>query len=230
MEGTWTARSVGSRGKPDARFFRDLVSKAIIYRRVETIVRQEGFPAYRANVVAYTVALLSHHYGGDLSLAYVWSRQDVSSALQAVVRGWAHLVFDQLTDSAGQRNVTEWCKKEECWEGVRQLAVDVLLDVPEVRDASSVDFGPEEGPAGPSIEEMHMISAAMDVEEETWYQMAEWGSGSRELTPAQIKLCYTMAEKASAKWVPEPTVTQAKHAALVLRRVNKRTSLLGATE
>jgi hypothetical protein len=214
--------------KPDARFFRDLISKAIIYKAVEVIARQEGFPAYRANVVAYTVSLLSDRYGSSLSLPFIWSRQDISPALRQTAKNWTHSVFDQLTESAGQRNVTEWCKKEECWEGVKGLDVEVPTDLPEVSAVASVDFDAEDAPSGPSLEDLGMVSAVMEVDGGTWRQVAEWGGGSRDLTAAQVKLCHTLAKKSAANWETVPTLAQAKQAILILRSVKKRTGLLDA--
>ena len=214
--------------KPDARFFRDLISKAIIYKAVEVIARQEGFPAYRANVVAYTVSLLSDRYGSSLSLPFVWSRQGISPALRQTVRNWTHEVFDQLTESAGQRNVTEWCKKEECWEGVKGLDVEVPMDLPELSAVASTGFDAEDEPSGPSLEDLGMVSAVMEVGGDTWRQIAEWGSGSRDLTAAQVKLCHALAKKSAANWETAPTLTQSKQAILILRSVKRRTGLLDA--
>jgi len=218
--------------KPDAEFFRDLVSKGIINKHVAVIARQEGFPAYRANVVAYTVALLAYHYGDRFNLGYVWAMQGVSPALDRLLRAWTHLVYDQITESAKGRNVTEWCKKEECWELMTDVGLETPDDLPELSARVTADGGSDadQTPTGPTLEDLDLIMAITEVEEDAWRMIAEWGSGSKELTAAQIKLAYSMAKKAHEEWETRPTINQAKQALLVLKTAKKKTSLLDMFE
>ena len=213
--------------KPDAPYFRELVAKAILFKRMTVIAREEGFPAYRANVVAYTMALLSYHYSEPFNLGYVWSMQGVSPKLGELMRSWSHAVYERITESAGQRNVTEWAKKEECWEGVTDLELEVPGDLPELSDKADVDSASEsDAPSGPSLEDLGLISAIMEVQQDAWRMIAEWGSGSKELTMAQVKLAYAMAKKSGENWEKVPTITQSKQALLILRTVKKKTSIL----
>ena len=43
---------------PDDDYYKDLIARAIIFKKAEKCARQHKFPSYRANVVTYTVALL----------------------------------------------------------------------------------------------------------------------------------------------------------------------------
>jgi len=108
--------------------------------------------------------------------------------------------------------------------------VSVPLDLPEVQDAPSADFDAEEKPSGPSVEDLGLVSAVMEIGEDLWRQIAEWGSGTRDLTPAQIKLCYALAKKAATDWESAPTLPQAKQAILVLHTVKKHTGMLDSLE
>lgn len=214
--------------KPDIAFFKDLVAKAIIFKHAAVIARQEGFPAYRANVVAYLVARIAQQFGEDFNLDRVWTMQAVSEELDRLMRAWSHQVYEQITESANGRNVTEWCKKEECWQGLVDLKMVAPDDLPELSaKATSLGDKAETGPAsGPSIEDLGLIAAVMEVEEDAWRMIAEWGSGSGELTKAQVTQAYTMARKASEQWEKVPTVGQAKQALIILRTAKKKTSLL----
>lgn len=220
------------RWKPDTVFFKELVAKAIIYKHATVVARQEGFPAYRANVVAYLVALLAERCGARFNLDYVWTMQGTSDELDQLMRRWSHLVYEQITESAAGRNVTEWCKKEECWEGVRGLVAEAPEGLPELSAASVsiADRGDDVAPSGPSIEDLGLVAAVMEVQEDAWRMIAEWGSGSGELTNAQVKLAYAFAKKASEQWERVPTVNQAKRALVILRTAKKRTSLLDMFE
>ena len=214
--------------EPDGTFFKDLVAKAIVYRRTEAIVREEGFPAYRANVVAYTIALLSSRVGGDFNFSYVWSMQSTSPALADTIRRWSHAVYDAIVESAHGRNVTEWCKSATCWNAIQALGIELPDSLPELgaRMASSDERDGVETDHGPSAEDLGLVGAIMEVPEEAWSLIAQWGSGSGQLTAAQVKMCYAMARKASAGWESVPTIGQAKQCLLILRTAKHKSSIL----
>lgn len=101
----------------DAAEFRRMIARGIIYKRAEKMIRKQ-FPAFQANVTAYTLSLLSNRLGARLDLDRIWNNQDISGALQAQISTWADEVNSILHRSAGGRMVSEWAKKPECWEGV----------------------------------------------------------------------------------------------------------------
>lgn len=217
---------------PDGRYFRDLVAKAILYKRMESIAREEGFPAYRANVVAYTIALLSHIAGDRVNLGYIWSMQGLSPALADTLRRWSHIVYDAIVESADGRNVTEWCKREACWEVIRELNGELPVALPELSEAgaASADREAGDGPGGPSLEDLALVGAIMEVPEEAWRLVAQWGSGRGLLTAAQVKMCHTMARKAEAGWESVPTLGQAKQCLLILRAARHKSGVLDQYE
>jgi hypothetical protein len=108
----------GKDWKPDETWYRELIAKAIIFKQATRIVRQEEFPAYKANIVTYLIAYLAFRSGSSLSLRQIWDNQRISGELETLLRAWSHRINDAITTSAGGRNVTEWCKKEECWEAI----------------------------------------------------------------------------------------------------------------
>ncbi len=217
--------------EPDAKFFKELVAKAIVFKDMTTVARQEGFPAYRANVVAYTVALLAHNYHERFNLQYVWAMQGISPELEQLLRDWSHRVFDQIVDSAGQRNVTEWAKKGQCWQGVRELRVETPSALRELSEKVG-SGGPDEPreASAPSLRDLGLITAVMELPTDSWRMIAEWGRESRELTAAQIKLAETMTTKAAADWERAPTLGQAKQGLLILKAAKKKTSILNTLE
>jgi hypothetical protein len=111
----------GADWKPDEDWYCELIAKAILFRQTERIARQEKFPAYKANIVTYLVASLSYRSGSELSLRYIWDNQKISNELEGLLRSWSHRISDAITATAAGRNVTEWCKKEVCWQAIREL-------------------------------------------------------------------------------------------------------------
>ncbi len=102
----------GKDWKPDEIWYRELIAKAILFKQATRIVRQEEFPAYKANIVTYLIAYLAYRSGTSLSLRQIWDNQKISSELESLLRSWSHRISDAITTSAGGRNVTEWCKKK----------------------------------------------------------------------------------------------------------------------
>ena len=109
-----------------------IIAKALLYRAVQKTIRGM-FPAFQANVTAYTVAVIAHRVGPGLDLDRVWLQQGVSSALREQIATWAREVNDVLHRTAGGRMVSEWAKKEECWDAVRtKRYTEAVVDVPEL--------------------------------------------------------------------------------------------------
>ena len=103
---------------PDLAEFKNLMAQAIIYRRAEKLIRS-AFQGFQANITAYTVSLIADRLGDRISLAAVWQRQGISDTFASLVLQWSKEVNDVLRTSAGQRIVSEWAKKEDCWTVVR---------------------------------------------------------------------------------------------------------------
>ncbi len=63
---------------PDAEWYRSFVAKMIVVPNgPKTSLRQRSFPAYQANIIAYTTALIADRMGPDLRYDVTWERQSV---------------------------------------------------------------------------------------------------------------------------------------------------------
>lgn len=215
---SFMARTKAERGKkwlPDADYYRDLVAQAILFRRVEKIVRDEAFPAYRANIVAYTVALISLRCGTDFRLNRIWQHQAVSDGLGDVIGQLSRVVYRQIIDSADGRNVTEWCKKDDCWSAVRSLAAEIADDFPELtHDERSVESPSASRTA--SVDDMLAASRVMDVSAQVWEELVRWGEATQMLTAAQVRLARQLRELAETAWEKAPTAALTKRASFLL--------------
>lgn len=118
---------------PDIAFYKQLVAKAILFKAVQKLVRPM-FPAFQANITTYTISLIAYRLGGSIDLEKIWLQQDISSQLKQQVRAWAVDVDRILHQSAAGRMVSEWAKKSECWDAVRDGRYSSpMSDIPEVR-------------------------------------------------------------------------------------------------
>jgi hypothetical protein len=114
---------------PDETYFRRLVAQAILFKRTEKIVQDLNLGGYRANVVTYTIALLAKLTDGGLDLEAIWKTQDIVPPLAKFLGVLAKKVHAIVISPPGNANITEWCKKEQCWNAVRGIKVDVPAGV-----------------------------------------------------------------------------------------------------
>ena len=98
----------------DRAYFERIVAKAILFRTAERVVQRQSFGGYRANIVTYTLALLSNEVSQRIDLTRIWRDQALSENLQLTIAELSHEVHRIITNPPSARNVTEWCKSEQC--------------------------------------------------------------------------------------------------------------------
>ena len=104
-------------------YFRNTIVIAILYKCLDKLVpRQEWYEkGYKANIVVYTLSYF--HYlirtqfdGSELNMRYIWDKQRVPEEIEEEFIKLTKFVFEYITDEKRPiTNVTEWCKKEQCW-------------------------------------------------------------------------------------------------------------------
>lgn len=103
-------------------YYKRAIARAILFRKTEKIVSMQPWYSggYRANIVAYTLALLSSlcaDIGKSFDFMKVWETQDITDLMRDAVEITAKVVFNSImTPMAGISNISEWCKKEACWD------------------------------------------------------------------------------------------------------------------
>lgn len=108
----------------DSDYYKKLIARKIINAFTTEIVENMNLKGYRANVIYYTVAMLNHLYGEQIDLMEVWKLQALSNKWDDIVKVIATNALNYLRESAGDQNVTQWAKKEDCWKGfIKESAV-----------------------------------------------------------------------------------------------------------
>ena len=192
------ARRIGEawRKSPDdfnEAWYRVAVSKAIVFKSAERIVSAQTWyqGGYRANVVAYTIAKIAHDVADQeraVDFDSVWRRQSQGAALDGAIAIVAEQVHEVLINPpAGISNVTEWAKKQACWERVRRLVIDWpdpflegLISAQEQRDTART--------ARREQRELNGIEAQIAVVNaggQFWSDALAWGQARGLLTPME---------------------------------------------
>lgn len=113
----------------DSDYYKELIAKRIINAFVTKIVENMNLKGYKANVIYYSVAMLNYLYGKEIDLAEVWQQQTLSDKWEEVIRIIANNALNYLKESAGDQNVTQWAKKEDCWKGFIKESSKVLSNL-----------------------------------------------------------------------------------------------------
>ena len=62
----------------------------------------------------------------ELDLIAIWARQSIPHPIEKALIELSEIVYYKLTDaSRGVENVTQWCKREECWRSVLSIPYDL---------------------------------------------------------------------------------------------------------
>jgi hypothetical protein len=209
---------LGSNWEPDEEYYRDSVAKIMVFKRAEKIARQIKFSAYQANAVSYTVSLLAYRTAGRINLEKIWKNQDVSEALEQTLRNWMPRVHEEIVETAEDRNVTEWCKKKECWAMIQSLDLEfpagfedelaVGQPLPNVGK-----FSERKGakPKTLSHEERERQAKVMKIGPTEWQEMIEWMMTQPEYAGFPVQICSTILGYAVIGWQKIPSPRQTKN-------------------
>jgi len=195
---------------PDQQFFEKLVATAILFRTAERLVQRQQFGGYRSQIVAYTIAKLSHATSQRLNLAEVWQSQSLTEATEAAVVDLSHRIHPVLVEPPGTiRNISEWAKKLDCWKAVQELE----WSVPPQLASELIEFGKVRTPTapglfGPSGEEQALIDEAAAVEGTVWFEIASWAKETDNLQGWQRSLSFSLGSLASQG--RPPSIKQAR--------------------
>jgi len=105
----------------NADFFKKLIATVILFKTCDKLVKKNGYPGYKANIVTYTIAALSKLEEGNVDLFEIWNSQKLSENLIKelgfiIEHTWNHINSPPIEGS----NISSWCKKEECWTSYKQ--------------------------------------------------------------------------------------------------------------
>ncbi len=174
-------------------WYRQAVAKAIVFRATERIVSTQSWyqGGYRANIVAYTIAKIAHELAKQscgVDFESIWRRQALGPRLAETVAYLAEQVHDVLVHPpTGISNVTEWAKKEGCWDRVRMLNVDLppMLGEELLSDQEQQDAARDARRDQKQLNGIEAQIAVVKAGGEFWGDALQWGHSRELLTPAE---------------------------------------------
>jgi hypothetical protein len=210
-------------------YYKRVVALAIMFRETDDIIKQTMWykekHSYKANVIAYTMSLIfehinSKHHGYTIDFMRIWNDQGLYDELIDEITVLCEEVYRFITsDDRLTENVTEWCKKEECWKRAKKeawtfnedfidsliLEADVKQDVEEAKKTRKV---------ANDVDEMKFIFASGT---DYWRQVYEWGKSRSLLSPMESDIITLIINKDITGRIP--TEKQAKVAMKTRKRL-----------
>lgn len=185
-------------------YFRNLIALAILFRRTESLVKQQDWyqGGYRANIVTYTLAKLhdmitEQSPSQRMDLRGIWGAQSVPTAVVDQIIVIAKRVFEKLTDpNRPKDNVTEWAKMQACWDQIK--SEDIRLSSPvlaTLQDLSVVSDAAKQAKKVQSTDNgIATQVAVLNVPGSQWGHMRAWADEKKLLTAKQSSLLYLASQ------------------------------------
>lgn len=118
----------GEIGEPNENFYCDLIAQVILFQQCDKIVDAQNFGGYKAQINYYTIALLSEFHSDKVDFEYIWKHQNISPEVSQLLEYCCYKVWNHFmnpnTNNARGVNVTQWCKKEDCWTLLKERYIN----------------------------------------------------------------------------------------------------------
>jgi hypothetical protein len=115
-------------------YFKEAIGRVILFRTVEKLVSKADWyeNGFRAQTVTYTIAYLSYIVSKlkkFLNFNLIWEEQKVPDSLINTIKIISKEVYYCITNPpGGSANAAQWCKKSGCWEIVKELDLNLVID------------------------------------------------------------------------------------------------------
>ncbi len=187
-----------------AEFFKKTVALVLLWKTTEKIVRRQTFQGYRHNIVTYTLSWLFELSEMKIDLYKIWHEQMIPDNLQDTIEVISHVVNDHIRDT--DLNISEWCKKENCWENLRNKEFVLPDDIKSIY----IKRGRKQKEYDPQIkQERETIEYCVDKGSDAWWGLASWLKEWQYLTPKARSQCGNMARTIGREKEPSYVLSRA---------------------
>lgn len=208
-------------------YFQSTAALLLMFQFLEQKIPKQTWyeGGYRANVIYYTTALFrklikQQFSSSDLDLMLIWNKQKLPEIIQQVLLDISEKVFFKITDPQRKViNVTQWCKRSECWDIVKALTYELP---PEIQSCliSSGEVKSAEKSARKDQKITNDINAQVEVikfSADVWKRISEFAVMNHLVSPTDVSAL------AVACKIPEklPNSYQSKRLLSLLNKVRE---------
>lgn len=149
-------------------FFRKTVALVMIWNHAELIVRRQKYGGYTHAIVTYTLSWLHHLTETRIDLDRLWLSQNLDSEVLDAIERLSVEVNEHIRDT--RLNVTEWCKKPECWKGLLERIPPRLPDLQPVFKAGQKKIRYDKNGGSDSKDIVFCKEKGSDA----WFELSRW--------------------------------------------------------
>lgn len=190
-------------------YFKRVVAIAIMFKKADQIIKTSdeyktgGRNSYKANVIAYTLSIIFEYLrknskNAAVDFTRIWNIQDVYPELEEQITVLWPEVYDFITDEGRPtQNVTEWCKRKECWEQAKKRQWTILPEfLDTLIDKETLKAEVKDARADQKIKnEVDDFKFVWTAGKKYWQAVLDWGNERKLLYHAEqdiLKMCVEM--------------------------------------
>ena len=199
---------------PDEDFFQKYCAISILFNKTAKIIKNNSSIAgYRSQVLNYTVSMISYNTSRKINFNLIWIDQDLSREFQDLINKWTLKIYETIQKTAKGKNISEWCKKEECWEDLVDRNFDFTKTPPEFTNVKKL--------SGKSVkstkelfspEDMDNIKKCKSIATKDWEKIIVWAMERDDVHYIQIQILQSLWGQSLQNWKRQPSPKQAKSA------------------
>lgn len=177
-------------------FFKKNICLNILFKKTDNLVKNASWyeMGYKAQVVTYALSYLFYAIEKQddafvLDFRSIWNNQGVSHALELQIDQIAEAMYNHLVSPGREvENVTEWAKREACWEKAKQI--DVPLSHEFLAELVLKSEEKEDNRAAVKDQKLQNSASTMiqvaNYGVAGWKSLLEWGTSEHIFTPQDI--------------------------------------------
>ncbi len=181
-------------------YYKRVVALAIIFKATDNIIKQKTWykikHSYKANVVAYTMSIIFDYVRKKCTdrafdFMKIWNSQEIYPELDAQISSLCSEVYDFITrDDRPVENVTEWCKRDLCWEKAQKQSWTIIPEFIETltlkeKVTEEIKEAKETRKVNNEVDDLSYI---LSLGREYWLKVFDWGSKRRLLTEMESSI------------------------------------------
>ena len=221
--------SVKERGNfvPDEKYYQLLVAKAIMYRRTEKLVSEQKYGGYRANIVTYTLALISHKSAQRIDLFKIWREQGLTDVLENEIVRASGIVQKFIVNPPGGANVSEYCKKKSCWDNLLKIDYEISEELRKELISGNENESVLSSCKTATMllndatdEEKELIDRITAIPADVWLSISKWAKDTNNLQSWQRSISFSVGTLIGRG--KRPSVKQARQAEIIYNAAKEK--------
>lgn len=118
----------GDVAEPTEDTYISMIAKVILFKECDKLVAKQNLGGYKAQINYYTIALLAEFHGDKVVDMDIWIKQTISPELSVLVEELIFVIWNHFMNPEVKGiNITQWCKKEDCWKLLRTRYKNKLI-------------------------------------------------------------------------------------------------------